>query len=689
MHVLVTRPVQDAEPLLAALRARGIEATAEPLLDIEFKRGADLELDDVQAILATSANGVRAFAAAETRRDLPLYAVGDASAQAAREAGFDRVESASGDVLALAGLVAARLDPEAGALLHVAGTQLAGDLGGALKAKGFVYRRAVLYEANPATKLSPEALRAFRKETLDGVLFFSPRTAEIFVTLARKARLVRFCGNMTAFCLSPAVAEQARQIAWREIAVANAPEQDSLLALIGLPSLGPWSNMTQTSDSKPEPGKTPETETPEKDTEETASDSAEAPAESGADFPSSKTHEAAAGAEEAPGEDKTPESPAASEPAQNEPAPTQPAPNQPAGRRRSAIPAAILTTLLILAILGGAVYAARPFWTPYLEAYLQTLEEGPRMASLSERLAALEDQAKAGQKSSDALAEMEQRRAELGERVGTLVSRVAELEESMESVRKMIDATSLPGEAEDARKSIEELSQRLAQLEDSGEMTNLKADLQSLNAESARISSSVSEMSHRIDELEESEATALKVGGEVRESLLAAGRLREALHSAAPFSAELQALRAAAPEDPGLAEVTGQLAPRADSGIPTLATLRERFDAVARDVAATELRMEGDGWVSGMVNRLSSLVSVRRTDFPEDDQSVDAILSRAEDALNTGDLMAAVQQMEALQGDAATAAARWLDDARARVTAERAMAMLHVYAVSLMSPSAK
>ncbi|MBD3608930.1 MAG: uroporphyrinogen-III synthase, partial [Gammaproteobacteria bacterium] len=83
MHVLVTRPIQDAEPLLARLRERGIEATAEPLLEIEFKTGARVDLKDVQAVVATSANGVRAFAAASDRRDVGLFAVGDATAEAA------------------------------------------------------------------------------------------------------------------------------------------------------------------------------------------------------------------------------------------------------------------------------------------------------------------------------------------------------------------------------------------------------------------------------------------------------------------------------------------------------------------------------------------------------------------------------------------------------------------------------
>ncbi len=99
--------------------------------------------------------------------------------------------------------------------------------------------------------------------------------------------------------------------------------------------------------------------------------------------------------------------------------------------------------------------------------------------------------------------------------------------------------------------------------------------------------------------------------------------------------------------------------------------------------------MEGEGWVSDVVNRLSSMVSVRRTEFGEADSSIDAILARADKALAAGDLTAAVDEVAGLQGNAAEAAAGWLEDARARAAAERAMTLLHAYAVSLMSPSAK
>ena len=130
MRILITRPRDDAAGLAAKLTAAGHEVISEPMLEIRSLPDVVLDLEGVQAILFTSANGVRMFAALDGRRDLPAFAVGDSTARAARDAGFSQVESAGGDVDDLVRLVRERLQPAAGAVLHAAGRDVAGDLAG-------------------------------------------------------------------------------------------------------------------------------------------------------------------------------------------------------------------------------------------------------------------------------------------------------------------------------------------------------------------------------------------------------------------------------------------------------------------------------------------------------------------------------------------------------------------------------
>lgn len=228
MRVLVTRPRPDGDDTANELIALGHEPVVAPLLEVTMDTGAVLDLAGVQAMLVTSANGARALASATDRRDVPVLAVGAASAAAARQLGFSRIESADGDVAALADLVTVRLSPGDGALVHVAGTVTAGDLSGTLTHAGFEVRRAVLYRADPVAALPAELVRRLEEGTLDVALFYSPRTAAHFATLVAAKGLAVSCHRIVALALSDAVAVKLKGLDFAHVEVAESPDQDSL-----------------------------------------------------------------------------------------------------------------------------------------------------------------------------------------------------------------------------------------------------------------------------------------------------------------------------------------------------------------------------------------------------------------------------------------------------------------------------
>ncbi len=232
MRLLVTRPREDAEVLAVLLRKRGVEAVIEPLISIRDVDGPGLDLAGVQALLVTSANGIRAFSRRQGDRDIAVFAIGDASARAARGLGFENVTSATGDVEALVATIKAALDPAGGALVHVAGTHVAGDLAGTLGAAGFEIRREILYEGLTARELRPETQEALTAGGLDGVVLFSPRTAAVFVSLMSDAELLDAGRGLVAYCLSQAVADKLKGFDWRDIVIALKPNQDALLEAI-------------------------------------------------------------------------------------------------------------------------------------------------------------------------------------------------------------------------------------------------------------------------------------------------------------------------------------------------------------------------------------------------------------------------------------------------------------------------
>ena len=236
MHALVTRPQPEADQTALLLREMDVRVTMAPMLRIlpVPPPAEESRVDDVQAIVLTSANAARALiqrplGAHLMERDRPLFAVGEATAQAARDAGFGRVEAAGGDVGALVAGLAGRLEPGRGAVIYPCGEHTARDLVSALAAVDLECRPVVVYTARPETRLPREAEQGLRERRFDVVLFYSPRTAGIFADLVETYGLGGRLDRMVALCLSAAVAGRAQGLRWQGLEIAHRPDQEAML----------------------------------------------------------------------------------------------------------------------------------------------------------------------------------------------------------------------------------------------------------------------------------------------------------------------------------------------------------------------------------------------------------------------------------------------------------------------------
>lgn len=227
-RVCVTRAEPGASATAARLIAHGLEPLLAPLSRIEPVEALADDPAKAAAFAVTSANAVRAFCAVSTLRDRPLFAVGDATAAAARAAGFGEVLSAEGDVDALAGLIADRWRPRDGPVWHLRGEAAAGDLAGALSALGFAVQEAVVYRAVAVGTLPPALAEALAARTIDAILFHAPAAARIFAHLAG-GRDLSFCAAAT---ISRAAAAPLAALGLARIAIASAPTETELFAAL-------------------------------------------------------------------------------------------------------------------------------------------------------------------------------------------------------------------------------------------------------------------------------------------------------------------------------------------------------------------------------------------------------------------------------------------------------------------------
>jgi uroporphyrinogen-III synthase len=235
MAVLVTRPYPDGEATAAALRGRGFEVLLAPMLRFEPVAFAGDAETDYDAVIATSANALRAIEpqpAARRLFKLPLFAVGEHTASAARKAGFRKVIAAQGSAMALRDLVLesarARVLKKASVFLYLAGADLARDLAGELGERGFSVVTHTTYRMVPVALLPRAACDAFAANAVEAVLHYSRRSARAFLDAARAAGVEISALAVPHCCISAAVAAALREAGATQVTVAATPDENAL-----------------------------------------------------------------------------------------------------------------------------------------------------------------------------------------------------------------------------------------------------------------------------------------------------------------------------------------------------------------------------------------------------------------------------------------------------------------------------
>ncbi len=236
MHVLITRPEPDASTLKVQLEALGHAVTVEPLLQIELMPIEAGAFEGVQALVATSGNGLRALAESPARPaalKLPIFVVGPGTAELARAFGFARIIQGVETARDLVPIIAGEIEPALGAVAHLAGATLAFDLAAALEGEGIAVRKVIVYRAHAPQMLPLQTAQMIEEGALDAVILMSPRTAAVFAELVAAAGLKDSARRLTFLCLSQAVAQNLQSLGAVRAEVAANPNAAEMLSLVG------------------------------------------------------------------------------------------------------------------------------------------------------------------------------------------------------------------------------------------------------------------------------------------------------------------------------------------------------------------------------------------------------------------------------------------------------------------------
>lgn len=214
--LLILRPRPGADETAARARAMGLTPVVAPLFAVRPIAWTPPPASGFDALMLTSANAPRhAGAGLAAFRNLPCYAVGEASAAAGREAGLREPRLGPGDGRALLATMAA---DGIGAALHLCGRDRI-----ALHHPDVAVTAVPVYAADPVSCLPAAAAAALAEGAL--ALLHSPRAAALLRTLAGDRR-----GAVGIAAISPETAAAAGD-GWRNVAVAARPRDQALLEL--------------------------------------------------------------------------------------------------------------------------------------------------------------------------------------------------------------------------------------------------------------------------------------------------------------------------------------------------------------------------------------------------------------------------------------------------------------------------
>jgi hypothetical protein len=320
------------------------------------------------------------------------------------------------------------------------------------------------------------------------------------------------------------------------------------------------------------------------------------------------------------------------------------------------VPEAPRRSGLLAPVLGGALAAIGGFGLSHFDAFgLTGADSSGEVAALAGRLDALETTLTA---ETSALPAVRDDLSGLQARLDALESAPAPEPPDLSALTTLdqrlsaIEAMPQDGDASTAALAakLAELERRIQSLPQGG------VDTAKVDEALARLATAEAEATARAEAAAEAAASA--------ERSAALDALRRVAASGGPFEAEL-----AAANDPAL---TAALGPHA-AGVAPVAALQADFPDLAR--AALELSRAANadqGWGARLMAFLAAQTGARPL-TPQDGNSPEAILSRADFAVTEGRLADALAEIGTLSADARAAFDTWRPKAEARIAVDSAL----------------
>jgi uroporphyrinogen-III synthase len=184
--IISTRLNPYPKSTIKQLKNLGFDLISEPLFKVtKIKLNQNkFNQTNLQAIIFTSANACSTIINLDLDKNLKIFAIGKASAQQLKLAGYDNIFYASKkNAESLKELILQKLDPNDGKIVYFCGESITLDFKSELEKQGFKVDKILSYKLTAIKNLSKKFQEKLLTSQISQILLYSKNSAEVFFNL--------------------------------------------------------------------------------------------------------------------------------------------------------------------------------------------------------------------------------------------------------------------------------------------------------------------------------------------------------------------------------------------------------------------------------------------------------------------------------------------------------------------------
>lgn len=232
MRFILTRPLEASLYLASFIKDVGHDILIDPMLEIEFIE-KNFDIKEINAFILTSRYAAHALLkthSANLLQNKIFFCIGIATGNILKNYGFNNVYCANGTSVDLLKIIT-KLSIKNNKFLYIRGRDISNDICKTLNKFGLFAKEEIVYKAKSAIKLSKETISAINDNDIDGIIFYSKRSAKIFMKLIKINQLSNKTSIICAYCLSEDIADILREFNMK-VKVAKYPMNIEIIKLI-------------------------------------------------------------------------------------------------------------------------------------------------------------------------------------------------------------------------------------------------------------------------------------------------------------------------------------------------------------------------------------------------------------------------------------------------------------------------